>query len=86
MRTVAPFLARVQSVDLVHEVLLLLRHLRELATITGADILAACAEPHGFGLEVRLLLVVQMAPVQIMEPPVIPVACLCASEITQPQT
>ena len=58
---------------MVHDVLLFLCHLRKLATITDADILAACAEPHGFGLELVLLLLVQMPLVQIMQPPVVPV-------------
>ena len=78
-------LVGVLGVDAVDEQLLVLRQVGELSSIATPNVFAPCAQPDRFVLEVALLLVIQVAAVQIMLPPPIIVSFLSAREISEAQ-
>ena len=59
------------GLNLVNELLVVFRHVGELAAIALPDVLTSGAEPQSFIFKVRALLGVEVSPVQIMLSPIV---------------
>ena len=71
------------NTNLINQLLLVFSQVPQLLTISTAAILTACAEPDRLVLEVLLLLLREMPPVQIMFLPVFSIPFQRAFKITQ---
>ena len=71
--------------NLADELLLILGHVCQLATVPSTHIFAAGTQPDSLVLKILFLLLAQMSTVQIVTAPPI-VVLLCALEIAQAQT
>ena len=71
--------------DTVDDLLLILGHLGELASVAAPHVFTAGTQPHRLVLEVPLLVVAQVPTVEIVQTPPIPVTLFRAREIAQPQ-
>ena len=71
--------------DLMDNLLLVLGHPRQLATIPQTHVLATCTQPDGGSFEVVLLFLGEMATIKIMFLPLFPILIHCHLEIAKAQ-
>ena len=74
------------GLNLVNELLVVFRHVGELAAIALPDILTSAAEPQSLIFKVSTLLGVEVSTVQIMLSPIIIIPLFGARAIVETQT
>ena len=71
------------GLHLVYEILIVFRHVGELAAIALPHVLTSGAQPESFVLKVLALLGVEMSTVQIVLSPMIVIPFSCACDIAE---